>query len=46
MDQLVGVQVQVKVAKKCKKTPTCDVTPSKRLEFFWLFKKIKIYVNL
>jgi len=30
MGQLVGAQGQVKVAKKCKNTPTCDVTPSKR----------------
>ena len=30
MGQLVGAQGQVKVAKKCKNTPTCDVPPSKR----------------
>ena len=29
MGQLVGSQGQVKVAKKCKNTPTCDVPPSK-----------------
>jgi len=30
MGQWVGTQGQVKVAKKCKNTPTSDVTPSKR----------------
>jgi len=28
MGQLVGAQGQVKVAKKCKNTPTCDVPPA------------------
>jgi len=30
MGQWVGAQGQVKVAKKCKNTPTCDVRPSER----------------
>jgi len=30
MVQWVGAQGQVKVAKKCKNTPTCDIPPSKR----------------
>jgi len=30
MGQLVRVQGQVKVATKCKNTPTCDVPPRKR----------------
>jgi len=29
MDQWVGAQCQVKVAKKCKNTPTCDAPPRK-----------------
>jgi len=30
MGQWVGAQGQVKVAKKCKNTSTCDVPPSER----------------